>query len=95
MGPGGLIASPICFPARPGTKGTTMSVTIRLARRGTKKHAFYRIVVADKRAPRGGRTIDQVGTYDPLPNPPVVDFKKEKLHEWIDVGPFRRRRSPS
>ncbi len=49
---------------------STMSVTIRLARRGTKKHAFYRIVVADKRSPRGGRFIDQVGTYDPVPNPP-------------------------
>ena len=63
-----------------------MSVTIRLARRGTKKQAFYRIVVADKRAPRGGRFIDQVGTYDPVPNPPRVDFKKEKLHEWIRRG---------
>jgi small subunit ribosomal protein S16 len=63
-----------------------MSVTIRLARHGTKKHAFYRIVVADKRSPRGGRFIDQVGTYDPLPNPPRVDFKKEKLHEWIRRG---------
>ena len=63
-----------------------MSVTIRLARHGTKKHAFYRIVVADKRAPRGGRFIYQVGTFDPLPNPPRVDFKKEKLHEWIRRG---------
>ena len=41
---------------------------------------------ADKRAPKEGRTIDQVGTYDPLPNPPVVDFKKEKLHEWMRRG---------
>ena len=63
-----------------------MSVTIRLARRGTKKQAFYRIVVADKAAPRGGRFVDQVGTYDPVPNPPRVDFKKEKLHEWIRRG---------
>jgi small subunit ribosomal protein S16 len=63
-----------------------MSAVIRLARKGTKKHAFYRIVVADKRAPRGGRFIEQVGTYDPLPNPPIVDFKKEKLHEWIRRG---------
>ena len=39
-----------------------MSVTILLSRRGSKNHAFYRIVVADKRAPRGGRFIDQVGT---------------------------------
>jgi len=63
-----------------------MSVTIRLARHGTKKQAFYRIVVADKRAPRGGRFIDQVGTYDPLPKPERVDFKKEKLHQWIRRG---------
>jgi small subunit ribosomal protein S16 len=61
-------------------------ITIRLARRGTKKQAFYRIVVADRRAPRGGRFVDQVGTYDPLPNPPRVDFKREKLHEWIRRG---------
>jgi small subunit ribosomal protein S16 len=63
-----------------------MSVCIRLARHGTKKRAFYRIVVADRRAPRGGRFIEQVGTYDPLPNPPLVDFKKEKLHDWIRRG---------
>jgi small subunit ribosomal protein S16 len=63
-----------------------MSAVIRLARKGTKKRAFYRIVVADKRAPRGGRFIDQVGTYDPMPNPPVIDFKKERLHEWIRRG---------
>ena len=63
-----------------------MSVVIRLARRGMKKKAFYRIVVADKRKPRGGRFIDQVGIYDPLPEPPLVDFKKEKLHEWIRRG---------
>ena len=63
-----------------------MSVCIRLARRGTKKQAFYRIIVADKRAPRGGRFIDQVGTYDPRCEPERVDFKKEKLHEWIRRG---------
>ena len=63
-----------------------MSVIIRLARRGMKKHAFYRIVVADKRAPRGGRFVDQVGIYDPHPTPPRIDFKKEKLHEWMRRG---------
>ncbi len=63
-----------------------MSVTIRLARRGAKKRPFYRIVVADGRAPRGGRFVDQVGTYDPLPTPPTVDFKKERLHHWIRRG---------
>jgi small subunit ribosomal protein S16 len=63
-----------------------MSVTIRLARHGTKKRPFYRIIVADRRSPREGRFIEQVGTYDPLPNPPQVDFKKEKLHEWLRRG---------
>ena len=63
-----------------------MSVVIRLARRGAKKQAFYRIVIADKRAARGGRFIDQVGTYDPLPEPPRIDIKTEKLHEWIRRG---------
>jgi small subunit ribosomal protein S16 len=63
-----------------------MSVCIRLARHGAKKRAFYRIVVADKRYSTKGRFLDQVGTYDPLPNPPQVDFKKEKLHEWIRRG---------
>jgi small subunit ribosomal protein S16 len=63
-----------------------MSVRIRLARHGAKKRAFYRIVVADKRHPVGGRFIDQVGIYDPLPTPALVDFKKEKLHEWIRRG---------
>ena len=63
-----------------------MSVMIRLARRGAKKQPFYRIVIADKRAARGGRFIDQVGTFDPLPEPPRIDFKKEKLHEWMRRG---------
>lgn len=63
-----------------------MSAVIRLARKGTKKRAFYRIVVADKRAPRGGRFIEQIGIYDPLVEPPVVDFKKEKLHDWMRRG---------
>ena len=63
-----------------------MSVAIRLTRRGTKKHAFYRIVVADRRAPRDGRFIEQVGIYDPLADPPRVDFKKEKFHEWVRRG---------
>ena len=63
-----------------------MPTTIRLARHGAKKNPLYRIVVADSRAPRDGRRLDQVGTYDPLPNPPRVDFKKEKLHEWLSRG---------
>jgi len=63
-----------------------MSVRIRLARRGTKNRAFYRIVVADSRAPRSGRFIDQVGVYDPVAKPARIDFKSEKLQEWLRRG---------
>ena len=63
-----------------------MGLVIRLRRHGAKKRPFYRIVVADSRSPRDGRYVDQVGTYDPVPNPPRVDFKKEKLHEWMRRG---------
>ena len=80
---------------RPGTKGITMSVTIRLARRGSKKHAFYRIVVADRRAPRDGRSIEQVGTYDPLRTRPSLTSRTKSSMSGFGVGPFRRRRSRS
>ncbi|MGH7898018.1 MAG: 30S ribosomal protein S16 [Candidatus Binatia bacterium] len=63
-----------------------MSVTIRLARHGARKHPFYRIVVADKRSPRDGRYIEQVGTYDPSPNPAKVIVKRDKLEKWLSKG---------
>ena len=47
-----------------------MSVTIRMSRHGAKKKPFYRIVVSDRRYPRDGRYIEQVGTYDPRANVP-------------------------
>ncbi|HPV88163.1 MAG TPA: 30S ribosomal protein S16, partial [Bacteroidales bacterium] len=46
-----------------------MAVKIRLSRRGKKNYAYYHIVVADSRAPRDGRIIETLGTYDPNPNP--------------------------
>ncbi len=61
-------------------------VKIRLARHGAKKKPFYRIVVADSRAPRDGRFIDQVGFYDPTKNPSVVEIKKEKIEKWLQQG---------
>ncbi len=61
-------------------------VKIRLARHGAKKKPFYRIVVADSRAPRDGRFIDQVGFYDPTKNPSVVEIKKEKIEKWLQRG---------
>lgn len=61
-------------------------VKIRLARHGAKKHPFYRIVVADSRAPRDGSFIDQVGFYDPTKNPSVVQLKRDKLTKWLKNG---------
>jgi small subunit ribosomal protein S16 len=63
-----------------------MATTIRMARHGAKKHPFYRIIVTDSRAPRDGRRLDQVGTYDPSQNPPRVQFQEEKLALWLRRG---------
>jgi small subunit ribosomal protein S16 len=63
-----------------------MAVRIRLARYGSKKNPFYRIVVADSEAKRDGRFIEIVGTYDPLTDPASVTLKEEKLSNWIQKG---------
>ena len=63
-----------------------MAVKIRLARFGTKKKPFYRVVVADSSFPRDGRYIERVGTYDPLKNPPEVKLKGDRILEWIKKG---------
>ena len=63
-----------------------MAVRIRLSRRGGKKHPFYRICVADSRAPRDGRFIDQVGHYDPNKNPAEIKIDKEKVSDWLKKG---------
>ena len=63
-----------------------MSVKIRLARYGAKKKPFYRIVVADNKSPRDGKYIENVGTYNPLPDPVEVSLKGERIKYWIDQG---------
>ena len=63
-----------------------MSVKIRLARYGTKKRPFYRIVVASNDAPRDGRYLELVGTYDPLKDPVAVTVKRDRVQAWIDKG---------
>jgi small subunit ribosomal protein S16 len=63
-----------------------MAVTIRLARFGAKKRPFYRIVVADSRAPRDGRFLDRIGTYDPNQNPAGIHFEEEKARKWMSQG---------
>ena len=63
-----------------------MAVRIRLARHGTKKRPFYRIVVADSESPRDGRFLEIVGTYNPLMEPAEVTFKNERVKYWMDQG---------
>ncbi len=63
-----------------------MPVKIRLARHGAKKRPFYRIVVADSEAPRDGRFLETVGTYNPLHDPAEVTFKSDRIQYWIDKG---------
>ena len=61
-----------------------MSVKIRLKRMGSEKNPFYRVVVADERAPRDGRFIEEVGYYNPLTKELKLD--NEKAVEWIGKG---------
>ena len=61
-------------------------VKIRLQRQGKKKAPFYHIVVADSRASRDGKIIEQIGTYDPMTNPSTIVLDKEKVEKWIKNG---------
>ncbi|HEY5750940.1 MAG TPA: 30S ribosomal protein S16 [Chryseolinea sp.] len=61
-------------------------VKIRLARRGRKKLAMYDVVVADARAPRDGRFIEKIGTYNPLTTPASIDLNDEKAFKWLMNG---------
>ena len=63
-----------------------MAVKFRLARYGSKKKPFYRIIVADSRSPRDGRFIENVGTYDPLKDPAQISLDKEKIKTWYEKG---------
>ena len=63
-----------------------MAVKIRLARRGRKKLAMYDVVVADARAPRDGRFIEKIGTYNPNVNPAFINVDAEKAFEWVMKG---------
>lgn len=64
----------------------SMAVKIRLARHGSKKNPFYRIVVADSRSPRDGRFIDRIGTYNPRTEPSDIRVDVEKAREWLSKG---------
>ncbi|MCK5507465.1 MAG: 30S ribosomal protein S16 [Desulfobacterales bacterium] len=63
-----------------------MAVKIRLARHGSKKRPFYRIVVADVESPRDGKYLEAVGTYNPLKDPVEVFLKEERIKYWMNQG---------
>jgi small subunit ribosomal protein S16 len=63
-----------------------MSAKIRLQRHGSKKRPFYFIVVADSRAPRDGKFIQKLGTYNPLTIPATIQLDRQKALEWLNKG---------
>ena len=63
-----------------------MATRIRLQRRGKKGYAFYSIVIADSRAPRDGRFIEKIGTYNPNTDPATVDLNFDRALYWVNVG---------
>jgi len=63
-----------------------LAVRIRLRRMGAKKRPFYRIVVADSRAPRDGKFIEEIGYYNPISQPKEIKIDAEKAVEWIGKG---------
>ncbi len=63
-----------------------MAVKIRLRRMGQKKNPFYRIVVSDSRAPRDGKFIEEIGTYNPNTDPSVFKIDEELAKKWLANG---------
>lgn len=63
-----------------------MAVRIRLTRMGAKKKPFYRLVAADSEAPRDGKFLEILGTYDPMKDPALIKVHKEKVENWLKKG---------
>ena len=63
-----------------------MAVKIRLARHGKKNFSFFHIVVADARAPRDGRLIEQIGLYNPNTNPATIVLDGDRALDWLNKG---------
>ena len=63
-----------------------MATRIRLRRLGAKKRPFYRVVVADQRAPRDGRFIENIGKYHPLDDPSLIEIDEDRALHWLRVG---------
>lgn len=67
-------------------KQKTMPTKIRLTRHGKKDQVFFHLIVADGRAPRDGRFIEKLGTYNPRTNPATIDFNFDRALYWIQKG---------
>ncbi len=63
-----------------------MAVRIRLRRVGSKKNPVWRVVVADKRSPRDGRTIETIGRYNAQTDPSTIEIDAERAQYWLDHG---------
>ena len=63
-----------------------MAVRIRLSRQGKKKAPFYRLVVADSHAPRDGKFIELIGTYNPMTEPGTIAINEDRALYWLSVG---------
>ena len=63
-----------------------MAVRMRLTRVGSKKNPIWRIVVADRRSPRDGRTIETIGSYNPRTEPSTIVVDGERAQHWLDHG---------
>lgn len=63
-----------------------MAVKIRMRRMGAKRKPFYRIVIADSRAPRDGRFIEEVGYYNPVSTPKELKLEEDKILDWLEKG---------
>ena len=63
-----------------------MAVRIRLSRMGAKKRPFYRLVAANSEAPRDGKFLEILGSYDPTKDPVQVNLHKEKVSYWLEKG---------
>ncbi len=63
-----------------------MAVKIRLTRKGTHKRPFYRVVVMDSRMPRDGKSIEVLGTYNPLTEPARINIKTDQALQWLKKG---------
>ena len=63
-----------------------MATKIRLQRRGRKGYPFYHIVIADSRAPRDGKFIEKIGTYNPMTSPATINLDTERACEWLKNG---------